>query len=368
MKGMISFVCVFLVMGPGITAEESGPEMIPGMETAVEGETMHEGSRAPFWLTDGSFRYKIETIRGVSGAFWGTCIDEAACAGGDMRALFTLQGEFAISIFNMGRYDNHCGWISKGPLNLPPPLYMTWMNEFGTSSGGLTLVWDSADAWFHESVNDEQVQDWVAGPEWWIPYNWQPSFTYDMHGTGANAWNLTYYSANTYPGDGDMGFQYEVSLRKNSGGPTNTMGLYFNGDGTMNNGVVVGITSQGAYIVFEISGGTEYILSNWINDEAHLFQDDPGITSENVFNTIKVNVLNNGVFDIFFNQQYVTTIQAAFNMGGYVGIVVYDSISADHVSCDDMTVSTVPLLKENRTVRNVQRAVQAGGTNTRSSR
>ena len=308
-------------------------------ESGVTGE----GSRASIWLTYVGYKIKVNTMGG--GGFKGSFIYEPGCYGGDIRGLFTAPGEFAMVFFNWERYDGFCGFLAKGPLDLPPPLSFTGINEIGFGTGTGMLELGSTGVWFHESVNDYLVQDWVAGPGWGVNATWDPSVTYDMVGTGAVDWHLTYYGARTYPRPAHDGFQYEACFRKNSGNPDNTVALYFNGDGTMNNGLIVVFDTVGAYAAFELIGNFSYQRIGPVFDEANLFQNDTALGGENVFNMVKVNVLDSGAFDVFLNQNYVASGQATNNFSGYVGLAVYDSASADHVSCDNMTLSTVPMLK-----------------------
>ena len=167
-----------------------------------------------------------------------------------------------------------------------------------------------------------------------------------MVGTGAVDWSLTYYGARTYPRPAHDGFQYEACFRKNSGDPAYNMALYFNGDGTMDNCIIAGITNvDGWYSVFEFSGGSLNILIPWTQYEPNLFSDDINVAGENVFNMVKANVHDDGSIDIYINQQYVASTQALYNFSGYVGLAIGDSSSADHVSCDNMTLSTIPITK-----------------------
>ena len=53
--------------------------------------------------------------------------------------------------------------------------------------------------------------------------------------------------------------------------------------------------------------------------------------------------MNWKLIDIYINENYVASAQAQYNLSGYVGIAIYDSAEADHVSCDNMTLSTVPM-------------------------
>ena len=57
-------------------------------------------------------------------------------------------------------------------------------------------------------------------------------------------------------------------------------------------------------------------------------------------------------FDIFLNENYVGSAQATANFSGYVGLAIYDG-NGDDVSCDNMTLSTIPVLKENIAGRKV---------------
>jgi len=369
MKKLIPFLCIALAIGLSVNASEKDPVPVQGIAPANPTAWATEGSRAPFYLSDGILRYKIETISGATGTFWGTVINEPLCHGGDIRAVFTLQGDLAISLFNIGRYDERCGGLIKGPLDLPPPLSVDWINEIGTMQVPISLVWDTADAWFHESVNDTQVQGWVPGPNWGIHGAWEPSPTYDMEATGAGAWSVTYYSTHTYPRPGDDGFQYEASFRKNHGSSTVTMGLYFNGDGTMNNCVVVGINARGDYLAFEMIGGAvNHLTGGWILDEPALFRDDPFLAGANVFNMVKVEVTTNGIFNIYINERYLPAAQASSNLSGYVGLAIYDSTAVDHVSCDNMTLSTFEWPKEHFSDRKVQKSTSIVGISEKDSR
>jgi hypothetical protein len=296
------------------------------------------GSRASIWLNFASYKIKVNTMGG--GGFEGSFIDEDDCLGGDIRGLFTAPGEFAMVFFNWERYDNRCGFLIKGALDLPPPLPFDGINEIGTTVMSGTLELGSTGLWFHESVNDGLAQDWVAGPGWWVNTVWNPSPTYDMVGTGAEAWSLAYYGKRTYPRPAHTGFHYEACFRKNAGDETYSMALYFNGDGTMDNCVFVPITADGYYSAWEMNGGASSSLLTW-RESSHLFMDDTGLTGENVFNMVKVSVLNDGSFDIYINEQYVASAQANYHFSGYVGLAVYDTVLTDIVSCDNMTLAPI---------------------------
>jgi len=296
------------------------------------------GSRASIWLNYAAYKIKVNTMGG--GGLEGSFIDESGCRGGDIRGLFTAPGEFAMVFFNWERYDNRCGFMIKGALDLPPPLLFDGINEIGTTIISGTLELGSTGFWFHESANDLLVQDWVAGPGWWVNTLWNPSPTYDMVGTGAETWSLTYYGTRTYPRPAHSGFQYEACFRKNSGGAGYSMALYFNGDGTMDNCVIVPIAEDGHYSAWEYNGGASSSLIGWTT-AADLFMDDTNLAGENVFNMVKVSVLDDGSFDIYINEQYVASAQAQYNFSGYVGLAVYDSGSTDMVSCDNMTLAPI---------------------------
>ena len=110
---------------------------------------------------------------------------------------------------------------------------------------------------------------------------------------------------------------------------------------------------------WERSGGTEYNLIPWASDQAHLFQDDSNLAGENVFNMVKVNVYDDGVFDIYINEEYVASTQAQYNLSGYIGIAIFDnSFDEDHVSCDNMTLSTVPLPRKSIPDRKIHQGVR----------
>ena len=311
--------------------------------------------RASINLIYGSKRIKVNTMGG--GAFEGSFIYEPTCNGGDIRGLFTAPGEFAMVFFNWERYDYRCGVLAKGDLDLPPPLPFTWMNEVGLGIAPGTLELGSSGVWFHESVNDYLVQDWVAvSPNWWVNTS---CVTYDMSGDGVTNWNLTYYGARTYPRPAHDGFQYEACFRKNSGNGTSAMALYFNGDTTMNNCIWVSITAvDGYYSAYETIGGSAYNLIPWTQYEPNLFVDDASVAGENVFNMMKVNVYDNGIFDIYINEQYVASAQSFSNLYGYVGLTIADIGDGDHVSCDNMTLSTVPLLKGSIADRKIHQGVR----------
>ena len=382
---LITVACIAFLFGLSMHASETVPGKMPGAyipgetgatETPAEkdidqwleywsalfGEeavrAASKDGRATIPLTNGSRRIKVNTMGG--GAFEGTFIFEPTCYGGDIRGLFTAPGEFAIVYFNGARYDYYCGNLAKGDLDLPPPLSYTWLNEVGLMTGTGTLEVDSAGVWFHESVNDYLVQDWVAvSPNWAVNAGAYPSPSYDMSGDGVTLWNVAYYGARTYPRPAHDGFQYEACFRKNSGNGTSSMALYFNGDGTMDNCIWVGITAvDGYYSVFEKSGGTLYVLIHWTQYEPNLFVDDSNVAGENVINMVKVNVHDDGLFDIYINEQYVASAQALYNFSGYVGLTIADIGDGDDVSCDNMTLSTVPMLKESFADRKIYQGVR----------
>ncbi|KPL08983.1 hypothetical protein AMJ71_07605 [candidate division TA06 bacterium SM1_40] len=292
-----------------------------------------------FLLNDGTYRYKIDV---TGGKITGTCIDEPWCHGGDIRGLYEQPGEFAIVAYNLGRYDYNnfpvTGFLLKGALHYPPATAeRIW--EFTPATSTVTLDYDVADAWFHESVNDGGVQGWVAvGPQWMIAVGFGPSPSYDYIGTGINDWSDTYYTTYTYPRPGDAGYQYEALLRKTSGSNSSAMALYFNTDMTLNNGVSVQIAATGRCSAWEWVGGTPYMLIGW-TDSPHLYKDDTAQDGANAWNLVKVNVEADGTFDIYFNEEYAASAQASTNLSGYVGFRIYDS-NWDWVSCDNMTLST----------------------------
>jgi hypothetical protein len=292
-----------------------------------------------FLLTDGTYRYNIDV---TGGKITGTCIDEPYCHGGDIRGLYTQPGEFAMAAYNLGRYDYQNfpvrGFLLKGSLHYPPATAQRIWEETPVIST-VTLNYDVADAWFHESVNDGGVQGWVpVGPQWFVAIGFGPSPSYDYIGTGINNWSDTYYTTYTYPRPGDSGYQYEALFRKTSGSSGAAMALYFNTDMTLNNGVSVQIAANGMYSAWEWIGSTPYMLIGW-TDHRHLFRDDPAQDGANAWNLVKVNVDADGTFHIFLNDEGVGSAQASTNLSGYVGIRVYDG-AQDWVSCDNMTVST----------------------------
>jgi len=104
MKKLIFLVCISLITGPAAGDAGKDPARIPGMDPGLEFLSSAAGSRAPFRLADDmGFRYNIDTLHAPSGSFWGTCIDEVLCTGGDIRGLFTGGGEMAIAVYNIGR-------------------------------------------------------------------------------------------------------------------------------------------------------------------------------------------------------------------------------------------------------------------------
>lgn len=327
------------------------------------------GSDANVWMTDGQKRIHVTTSPpGPQGnPAVGTFVDEYGCWGGDVYG-FAWGGKFALEFGNWTRYDNHCNFLTKGSIAMPLPMNHDWMNEIGFAVGTAQFMPDVPDIWFHESVNDGAVQGWViTSGNWFVNPWWNESMTYDAQGVGSNTWMLTYYLPQVYPAPGDYGYQYEACFRKNFGNYFNSMALYFNGDGTMNNGIIVCITTDGSWSAWEEIGGVEWNLIPWSGPEPCLFQDDLGLGCENVWNMIKVSVWDNGYFDIFFNEQYVGSAAAQANFGGHVGLAVYDSDAADHVSCDNMTVSTVPLEWDNiveRTIHDSPVRALRGATST----
>ena len=342
---LITMACIVFILGLGVNTLATDLDRAPGVYLPGENAAWGEDSRASIWLAFAGYNIKVNTLGG--GAFEGSFIDQDGCAGGDIRGMFTAPGEFAMVFYNWERYDYRCGFVIKGDLNLPPPLYGTFMNEVGLGSGGATLSLTGSGVWFHESVNDGAVQDWVAGPGWGVNSSWKPTSTYDMVGTGASDWSLTYYGARTYPRPAHDGFQYEACFRKNSGNPNNTMALYFNGDGTMDNCIIIVMDTLGNYAAFEVISNLAYSRISWVFDEPNLFRDDTALGGENDFNMVKVNVSDSGAFDVFLNENYVGSAQATNHFSGYVGLAVFDSVDVDHVSCDNMTLSTIPMLKEN---------------------
>jgi len=382
---LLAMMCIAFLSGLSVHASEAVPERMLGEynpqeagahRTPTQGEidqwianwshvfgeeairAASKGERDTIPLTDGYKQIKVNTMGG--GAFEGTFIYEPTCKGGDIRGLFTAPGEFAMVLFNWVRYDNHCGVLFKGDLDLPPPLSYNYIIEAGLTTGTGALEVSTPGVWFHESVNDSQVQDWIeVSTNWQVNVSWNPSITYDMAGDGVTLWNLTYFGARTYPRPAHDGFQYEACFRKNSGGPTTAMALYFNGDGTMDNCIWVSITSvDGYYSAYEKIGGTIYELIPWTMHEPNLFVDDDGVAGENVFNMVKVNVYDNGLFNIYINGQYVAAAQSFDNLSGYVGLVIADNGSEDHVSCDNMTLSTETYPKESIADRKIRRGVR----------
>lgn len=290
-------------------------------------------------LTDGTYRYKIDV---TGGKIVGTCIDELQCHGGDIRGLYTAPGEFAMVAYNLGRYDYGPGpvrgFLLKGALHLPPATAeLIWEDTPVTDT--VTLDYDVADAWFHESVNDFGVQGWVAvGPQWMIQYGVGPSTSYDMIGIGTGDWSDTYYTTYTYPRPGDSGYQYEACFRKVEGYTGAAMALRFNTDMSMDNGIAVHIAANGQYSVWEYVGGTAYMVIGW-TDHPNLYRDDAAQDGKNATNKVHVNFETSGTYNIYINDNWVANAEATTNFSGYVGLSIYD-LDWDWVSCDNMTVST----------------------------
>ncbi len=314
---------------PGVVAEEGAP---PSAEVVTT-----------YWLTDGTYDYRVLVN--------GRAVNGESLRVGSTEGQDIVGGkngpDFGWATVERNRYQGVAGTdfdllSSVGPL----PLSFLWTNNIGGTSGTGQLWLTDPNIWFHESFNDGVANGWGGGSGTWVVAdstlpNSRNSKVFETAGMVPDGWQDVYYLERTY-----SSFGYEASFKR---GPADdgkgTMALYMRSDGTMNNGIKVGIV-QGdypdvaVYAVHKWVGGTEYVVLPW-TPSANLITgtdvDADAVLDSPVWNTVKV-VVSGGQYDIYLNHTYETSIFDRSFTSGYVGLLAFNADAVDVVQADNVTL------------------------------